>query len=371
MSIVIRSELTLFIKMGHCCAGGFRLLSGRLPASQASSSCHRGRIRPLVQHIVVPSDDLEPQRAEDEDSQRISESVLCSSWSRVADTGDYLTVSPINREITARRRSKSTWWNAQTNGRPLRVVFVRHGESEGNVNRNITVKVPDHMLHLTAKGRTQALDAGVRLKSLVEEESIRFTVSPYVRALETVNGILRAWGERAVDIPVREDVRIREQEYGNFDSPFLSEFHKEKRKFGVLYYRFPEGESIADCYDRASLFCESLYRSWGDNTFRNHVIVGHGTMILVTLMRLLRLPISEFENLDSLKNCEFVALERPPDDGKYHISFTWASGEDQDQRGLRRKVKPGHHEIEIWDGNPDAPLLESTPVQTGDFVSRI
>ena len=62
----------------------------------------------------------------------------------------------------------------------------------------------------------------------------------------------------------------------------MQDLHQEKRVFGPFYYRFPDGESQADCYDRASLFLESMYRSWEENTgYDNCVVVGHGAMILV------------------------------------------------------------------------------------------
>merc|ERR1712228_709568 len=109
-----------------------------------------------------------------------------------------------------------------------------------------------------------------------------------------------------------------------------------KRDFGQFYYRFPGGESPADCYDRASMFFQSMYRSWEDNVDDNHVVVGHGMMILVSLMRLFQFNIDEFDSFESLRNCEFVVLERPKDDAKYNISFTWASGEAKRYDGLRR-----------------------------------
>mmetsp|Transcript_80101 Transcript_80101/g.144609 ORF Transcript_80101/g.144609 Transcript_80101/m.144609 type:complete len:239 (-) Transcript_80101:126-842(-) len=117
----------------------------------------------------------------------------------------------------ATKERKSIFWQEQAKGRPKRLIFIRHGESEANVMRSITASVPDHSLHLTAKGREQALDAGRRLKELIGEESATFIVSPYVRARETLNGILWAWD--GVKPPIRQDLRIREQEYGNFDSP--------------------------------------------------------------------------------------------------------------------------------------------------------
>jgi len=281
---------------------------------------------------------------------------------RLSADGSHITVCPYDSGSFPRSRRRPTaFWQTQMKGRPLRVVFIRHGESEGNVERDITASVPDHLLHLTEAGRGQALDAGRRLRSIVQDESVRFTVSPYMRTRETLNGILQAW-EQHEHLPnwIREDVRIREQEYGNYDSPDMKRLHALKKQFGPFYFRFPEGESIADCFDRASLFLESMYRTWSDNVSKNHVVVGHGVMILVTLMRLLRLPVEEFDNLDRLSNCEFVVLERPENEAKYHIAYTWQSEREPDREGLRRIA--GASEVirpQTWSGNPAEPLLRS------------
>jgi len=260
---------------------------------------------------------------------------------------------------------RSSFWQGQTRGRPRRLMFCRHGESEANVNRIITKMVPDHDLHLTATGRQQALDAGARIKSLIGDETVKFLVSPYVRTRETLNGILQTWAAPEVKerVAVRADVRLREQEYGNFDRDDIAQLHVEKSSFGAFYYRFPDGESPADCYDRASIFLESLYRSWEDNTFQNFVIVGHGLMILVMMMRLLRLPVEDFELLAGLSNCEFVVLERPADDPVMHIAYTWAHGQEKDFRGLRRVARKRPPPV-IWNGDAKAELLTSAPVRS-------
>jgi len=274
-------------------------------------------------------------------------------------TNDGMYLQVPRREISTSKRKTSLFWNTQLQGRPMRLIFIRHGESEANVNRLLTQVVPDHALHLTAEGRRQAIDAGVRLRSIVNDESVKFIVSPYVRTRETLNGILHAWDQSEWQSGwVREDVRIREQEYGNYDSPEIKKLHSLKKDFGPFYYRFPEGESIADCYDRASLFVESLYRTWNDNLANNHVIVGHGMMILVTLSRLLRVPSDEFVDLDRLTNCEFIVLERPIDDAKFHISYTWCEGKPKDPKGLRRNPD-APPKMAIWNGDPEEPLLTS------------
>eukprot|EP00932_Pfiesteria_piscicida_P010562 SRR837773.21534.p2 GENE.SRR837773.21534~~SRR837773.21534.p2 ORF type:complete len:304 (+),score=112.59 SRR837773.21534:105-914(+) len=256
-------------------------------------------------------------------------------------------------------RESSRHWLEQTRGRPLRLVFIRHGESEGNVNRAITKVVPDHLLHLTQAGRDQALDAGRRLKEVLGDELVRFVVSPYVRTRETLNGILQSFDKSSAEI--REDVQIREQEHGNLDCEHMGALHQDASSFGLFYFRFPDGESPADCYDRASLFLESMYRSWEYNRAPNMVFVSHGMMILVIIMRLMRIKIREFTELELLTNCEFVVLEREPHDPKFKCAFTWRHGKEREPGGLRRK--PPMAPTPIWDGSPEAPLLQSTPIK--------
>jgi len=248
-------------------------------------------------------------------------------------------------------------------GRPLRLVFIRHGESEGNVNRAITKVVPDHLLHLTANGREQASDAGRRLKSIIGDELTRYVVSPYIRTRETMHGIAHSFEKGVEGMVIREDVQIREQEHGNLDSEHMGELHKDAFTFGMFYFRFPDGESPADCYDRASLFLESQYRNWEYNRAPNEVIVCHGMMILVIIMRLMRIPIEEFCDLELLTCSEFVVLERKPNDPKFSYAFTWQHGQEKRLGGPRRKEKP-LPPVPIWDGSPDGKLLESKPIET-------
>jgi broad specificity phosphatase PhoE len=54
-------------------------------------------------------------------------------------------------------------------------------------------------------------------------------------------------------IGVREESRVREQDFGNFQVQERMKIIKETReRFGRFFYRFPEGESAADVFDRIS-----------------------------------------------------------------------------------------------------------------------
>ncbi|MBK7311909.1 MAG: phosphoglycerate mutase family protein [Sphingobacteriaceae bacterium] len=62
--------------------------------------------------------------------------------------------------------------------KPKRIISIRHGESEGNVDKMVYNQKPDYTLELTQKGLNQALEAGKRLKEIVKDESLFFYVSP-------------------------------------------------------------------------------------------------------------------------------------------------------------------------------------------------
>lgn len=242
-------------------------------------------------------------------------------------------------------------------GRPRRLVFVRHGQSEADLDPTLLQRVPDHIVHLTGKGREQALSAGQQLQSIFGEESLSAIISPYVRAKETFNGIAHAW--KGQTLKVREDVRLREQEFGNYEHANVQELHVQKYEFGAFFFRFPKGESAADAYDRASLFLVSLDRTWEDNTYENCLIVSHGLMIRVLLMRMFGSPIGDFRNFRSLRHGEMVVLERADDARDFKIAYTWEPGGEKEYGGWLNGNGDQMHDA-VWSGDPKAPLLKST-----------
>lgn len=51
---------------------------------------------------------------------------------------------------------------------------------------------PDHMIPLTARGRSQALVVGAKLRRIAEDGRVLFLVSPYRRTQETLFGMLES-----------------------------------------------------------------------------------------------------------------------------------------------------------------------------------
>uniref|UniRef100_A0A7S4CXU5 Uncharacterized protein n=1 Tax=Eutreptiella gymnastica TaxID=73025 RepID=A0A7S4CXU5_9EUGL len=196
--------------------------------------------------------------------------------------------------------------------RPKRIILLRHGESMGNVNKAIYETVPDNRLKLSDKGHQQAADAGDKIKALVGIEKVGVFVSPFIRTQETAAGVLSKLDPQQVTF-VRQDPRLREQEWGNFQSTRDSDkILQDREKVGRFFYRFQTGESGADVYDRVSSFLQSLFRRLdGPQTPpQNVLIVSHGLMMRFFLMRYFRWSVETFETVWNPDNCEFWVLEK-------------------------------------------------------------
>ncbi|MEU0652246.1 histidine phosphatase family protein [Streptomyces albogriseolus] len=200
--------------------------------------------------------------------------------------------------------------------RPRRIVLVRHGESTGNVDDTVYERVPDHALGLTERGRKQAEATGERLRGLFGQERVSVYVSPYRRTLETLN----AFHLDPDLIRVREEPRLREQDWGNWQDREDVRLQKAYRDaYGHFFYRFAQGESGADVYDRVGGFLESLFRSFEDPDHpRNVLIVTHGLAMRLFCMRWFHWTVAEFESLSNPGNAE-VRMLVLGENGKYAL----------------------------------------------------
>ena len=99
--------------------------------------------------------------------------------------------------------------DTQRHYRPNRIILVRHGESQGNVNKSLYTTTPDSQVQLTTRGFEQGLAAGQQLRGIVGDESVCFLYSPYMRTRQTLLGILQSWRGRRVDFFA--EPRLREQ----------------------------------------------------------------------------------------------------------------------------------------------------------------
>ncbi|KAL1638445.1 hypothetical protein SLS56_000254 [Neofusicoccum ribis] len=219
------------------------------------------------------------------------------------------------------------------------IILIRHAQSEGNKNRDIHQFIPDHRVKLTPDGWQQAEDAGRRLRSLLRpDDTLQFFTSPYRRTRETTEGILRTLTSDSPtpspfprqQIKVYEEPRLREQDFGNFQpcSAEMERMWQERADYGHFFYRIPNGESAADAYDRVSGFNESMWRLFGEEDFPSVcVLVTHGLMTRVFLMKWYHWSVEYFEDLRNINHCEFIIMKQNMDNGKFILENklrTWS-----------------------------------------------
>ncbi|KAI9746013.1 MAG: hypothetical protein M1818_000694 [Claussenomyces sp. TS43310] len=221
-------------------------------------------------------------------------------------------------------------------------------------NRDIHQSIPDHRVKLTPEGWTQAHDAGRRLRSLLRaDDTLHFFTSPYRRTRETTEGILSTLTSDESSpspfvksaIKVYEEPRLREQDFGNFQpcSAEMERMWQERADYGHFFYRIPNGESAADAYDRISGFNESLWRQFGEQDFASVcVLVTHGLMSRVFLMKWYHFSVEYFEDLRNINHCEFVIMRQQEGSGKYLLENnlrTWSELKRERAAAAKEKEK--------------------------------
>ncbi|HSU70149.1 MAG TPA: histidine phosphatase family protein [Micrococcaceae bacterium] len=196
---------------------------------------------------------------------------------------------------------------------PRQIFMVRHGQSEANVDQTIYNRVPDYRIPLTGLGRQQAAAAGEEIRRRLDGQKVCIYVSPYLRAYETLEALeLGELVDRVIEEP-----RLREQDWANFQKPLDIADQKELRNaYGHFFYRFREGESGSDVYDRISSFMETLYRHWSKPNYApNTLLVTHGLTMRLFCMRWFHWSVEYFESLNNPGNSEVRTLVRKG--GKY------------------------------------------------------
>ncbi|MET3805359.1 broad specificity phosphatase PhoE [Nakamurella sp. UYEF19] len=192
----------------------------------------------------------------------------------------------------------------------MRLILLRHGESIGNVDESAFCRVPDHTMELTDVGREQSREAGLRLREVIGPAPIDVFVSPYRRTWQT----LELLGLQDRVRRVREEPRLREQDWGNLQT--LADQVRQRRErdaFGHFFYRLASGESGADVYDRLTGFLTGLTSPWADRADepgRTVLLITHGLAMRLACMALMGWTVAEFEALSNPSNGDFRVLTR-------------------------------------------------------------
>ncbi len=200
--------------------------------------------------------------------------------------------------------------------KPDYLTLIRHGQSQGNVNKRIYETIPDYAVQLTDEGINQVKQAAKELDAIFENLGpVAYYSSAYWRTRQTYM-VLR---QTIPQWKYYEDVRLREQEWTTSFGIINPDYEQEREAYGHMYYRYAGAESNADVYDRMSDFMNTLYRDFEKPDFpRAAIIVSHGMTMRVFLMRFFHMTVEEFELLANPKNAEVILLKLQPD-GHYKL----------------------------------------------------
>ena len=154
----------------------------------------------------------------------------------------------------------------------MKIIFIRHGQSEGNVSGRFT---GHKNVALTELGRSQA-------EAVCEYvwENLRFDSiysSDLSRAFDTVSPL----AEKS-RISIVKSEALREISVGRWEGELFDEIREREPEIFAVYrdniggFVFPEGESFTDVCGRVSRFLNELYADLKDKT----VVIGtHGGVI--------------------------------------------------------------------------------------------
>ena len=257
------------------------------------------------------------------------------TWHAIATA----TVAAVAAAYTARILVRFARRNLMSN-RPQAIIFIRHGESEGNLDTQRYSTTPDALIKLTPAGVQQAKELGTRLKERLRGRHLLVYVSPYARTRQTAR-IALAELKSQVKLWV-EDPRLREQEFsGSFQRDRVP--YEERIRYGKFFFRWPGGESAADVYDRASLFLDTLHRDFSKHTARNDVVLvfTHGLTARVLLMRWMHFSVETFELTSNPPNCGCLELVRTMYNGAQAYRITDATAKVLFP-GLDEEARRGH-----------------------------
>ena len=183
---------------------------------------------------------------------------------------------------------------------------------------------------LVDKNGTKAFQTGEALRKEGVLPDVIF-VSPFNRTLETLRHMTRAWPELA-DVKTYREERVREQEHGMAylysDWRVFYAFHPDQKDLhkleGPYWYRYPQGESVADVRERGRSWLTTLTRDFAG---KKVLAVTHHLNILALRANLERLNEEEFLRIDEEEkpiNCGVTLYVGHPDlgdDGKLELSY--------------------------------------------------
>jgi broad specificity phosphatase PhoE len=199
---------------------------------------------------------------------------------------------------------------------PNQIWIVRHGQSAGNVARDMAEAASLHLIDIATRdvdvplsplGERQAVALGKWFAQMPPEERPTVVLfSPYLRARETAQLILQSAGIDREELTYVADERLREKEFGILDrltthgiKEKYPELAEQRTHVGKFYFRPPGGESWCDVILRLRSAIDTIVREYAGERV---LIVAH--QVIVNCLRYL---------LERMDEEQILALDRAAD----------------------------------------------------------
>jgi len=199
----------------------------------------------------------------------------------------------------------------------LRLLLVRHGETEGNVSRRL--QGPDDPL--TERGRRQARELAAHLSG--RDDVAALYASPFRRALETARAIGDVLGIEPEPRTALAELDVGEAAGYRFEA-WVEAFPEEAGRFRTegVDYRWPEGESGRDLSARAEGEVKRILGEHGGEG-ETVVVVSHGGTLAWIIAHLMGEPEGVWpHDYARLENCSVTEAEV---NGAGHARFLYTN----------------------------------------------
>ncbi|MDD4616068.1 MAG: phosphoglycerate mutase family protein [Alphaproteobacteria bacterium] len=233
---------------------------------------------------------------------------------------------------------------------PLNIYLVRHGQTEGNVDRKLYAEKADHAILLTERGIRQAEEVGDFFARLFAEQrandpegfgSVRVWHSPYYRARQTAYYLLQSF-PRHIDNPssfvsYREEPFLFEQKGGYLDGctdeeiaklfPEAAKDHEKHCKYnGRTYSPCLNGESRMETAIRTKLFFQKVLSDYRERNIRHVVVVCHGVTARAFTLGWMHYSPEWMDAEKNPSNCWVRHIEGTPKTGYIDHGYIYGEG---------------------------------------------
>lgn len=239
----------------------------------------------------------------------------------------------------------------------VRILLVRHGESEGNVDLRAYIEKGDSKIGLTERGWRQAVGAGQFLKSYYEDQGVQdwptVFLSPYQRTRETLSGVMHGLKGAIEGQPVLyEDWRLTEKFFGAASLLDLPSDDMDPKTVATLK-ALVDMVYQNDQHSTKNLLGESQketmahVKSLTDGTMRRDIARGrneflfivHGAIMKAFIMSWMHIRIEDKSRLESPNNGDVIELSGTTRNWRVTKLYDGKTGETM-RRNMMEGIEP-------------------------------